>query len=650
MGWRDTIRSADAEPKAPPAQAGGWRSTIQDVTPTGEPSIKQEMHPEITWAERANVKNFGIDPQQSITYLKSKHPDMEFSDTDGQIIMRKPGETSWSVLDPKGFDIADISDVAYDIPAGIVQGAATAAGGLLGGGVGGVAAGAGSGAALEALRQGLGNLTGVAQGANLQDIGVAGTLGGIVPGVLGSGASKAAQAAYLGSKGGLANALKAAVGDIVPKVGKGVAADTAETAAKRTLVNAGEMLPLQMGDTLSSGQKELASELLADRQAPALKQAWTAAFDKFRDTTAAERRSLVKKFDTVERIAVEGIEPFFKQNEMALVDGIEQMRTKASQEIADALDSSGVTIDAQSVAGPLYDLRDAFADTAEEMQTDAARQSLADIEGLIKKYLVSERKVVLPDGTEEIVEEPLSEISARSMLELKAHFSDLAEYAKTGGVKSTEGKNPIAKRVITAIRQVNDNITKSVDDTISEKGKSVLGKWKELKDIEREFLPQLAKEDGFGRMMEKYMRKEAKGWGANFEKMGEKIGFNVKDVADTFNLHRKFNNPSWTPVSGAGTSTSKTIPLHGFGSALGQWVMRSLGAADSAAFLGGAAGGAALNAAASRGATRFMTKTGKSFSRSKAGKALQPLADPFATYAPKAAYPWVNMRSTGGEQ
>ena len=86
---------------------------------------KDESHPDISFLDRFNVKNLASNPEAGISYLQKQHPDMSFKSVNGEIQMRKKGESEYRVLDPSGFDLQDITDVAGDIAQG---GAETVAG------------------------------------------------------------------------------------------------------------------------------------------------------------------------------------------------------------------------------------------------------------------------------------------------------------------------------------------------------------------------------------------------------------------------------------------------------------------------------------------------------------------------------------------
>jgi hypothetical protein len=137
------------------------------------------------------VKALGTNADQAAKYLKSKNPGMDFVIQDGEIYGKKMGEKgAYKALDPSSLELADIADLAYDIPAGFVQGAATTAAALPGIAllnpplaVGGAMAGsAASGAALEGFRQMLGKSLGVSEEFSPGQIAMAGGIGALAPG------------------------------------------------------------------------------------------------------------------------------------------------------------------------------------------------------------------------------------------------------------------------------------------------------------------------------------------------------------------------------------------------------------------------------------------------------------------------------------
>jgi hypothetical protein len=153
------------------------------------PQIIDEQHPNITFMDRALIKNFANKPEVGARYLQQKYPNMEVKQTpDGQTIVRTHGEKEYRVLDPEGFDLQDVTDIGWDIGSGAATGAATTAGataGSVAGPVGSVAGGAAIGGAAsagaEALRQKLGQYFGLPQDVDTTDVKVAGGIGAALP-------------------------------------------------------------------------------------------------------------------------------------------------------------------------------------------------------------------------------------------------------------------------------------------------------------------------------------------------------------------------------------------------------------------------------------------------------------------------------------
>ena len=169
---------------------------------TYAPTVSDEMHPEISAVSRAVYKNFSADPAAGLAYLKKENPHLRFrKDPSGAVLAKAPGEVQWGRVDEKGFGIQDISDVGYDVGAGLTEGAATAAGGLFGAGMGapagpgmvmsalgtGALAGGLTGGGLETLRQAIGSGLGIDQGLDPDQIKTAAMFGAVSPLLMGTG-------------------------------------------------------------------------------------------------------------------------------------------------------------------------------------------------------------------------------------------------------------------------------------------------------------------------------------------------------------------------------------------------------------------------------------------------------------------------------
>jgi len=172
------------------------------------PEFIQEKHPDITVADRFMVKNFGGDNAASVKYLQRKHPGLDITTINDRIAIKRPNEKAYKALDPEfeffspstwaqGLELEDVSDVAWDVGAGITEGLASAGAGLAGAGISAgagalpaaMAAGGATSAGLESVRQAIGTQAGVREGMDLGQVGIMGALGAAGPAVFGAGIS-----------------------------------------------------------------------------------------------------------------------------------------------------------------------------------------------------------------------------------------------------------------------------------------------------------------------------------------------------------------------------------------------------------------------------------------------------------------------------
>lgn len=181
----------------------------QSSTNLDNPKINEEMHPDISFMDRAVVKNFGQGTESSAKYLQEKHPNLDIKPFGDRVLIKDKNASEWKVLDPDtGFFSKDIlndaGDIVYDIGSGIAQGAALAGGTLVGTPLTGIAANAATGAASEALRQGLGKAIGIDNKLDqgVKDTLTVGAISGLAPSAV-KGLVKTALAAKKAAKGGV---------------------------------------------------------------------------------------------------------------------------------------------------------------------------------------------------------------------------------------------------------------------------------------------------------------------------------------------------------------------------------------------------------------------------------------------------------------
>ena len=154
--------------------------------------VANERNKDISGWDRFKVKNLGGSLEDQKSYLQQKYPQLDVQIDNNEIVAKRPEEATYTKLDPSSFELADISDIAYDVGSGLVSGAATTAG-LAGGGIGAVGAGAASSAGLEYLRQKLGQAAGTHGKTSAGDIALSGALGAAAPVLFGAGKAGSTQ-------------------------------------------------------------------------------------------------------------------------------------------------------------------------------------------------------------------------------------------------------------------------------------------------------------------------------------------------------------------------------------------------------------------------------------------------------------------------
>lgn len=179
----------------------------------------------ISFKDRTILKNLLYrEPQDQEKYLKSKGYDVKRKG--GRLLVRSPESTRYSVIDPRGFDWQDITDIGGQILGGIGTGVGSGAKvlGAIGSPVtGGLSALAGSGLAgaitggLEGARQLGGKLVGAREKFEPKKIGQEALLGATIP------------LAFRGVAGGARKLLSPFIG----KAGRAVGAKTVEKVGKR---------------------------------------------------------------------------------------------------------------------------------------------------------------------------------------------------------------------------------------------------------------------------------------------------------------------------------------------------------------------------------------------------------------------------------
>ena len=494
------------------------RSLTKRLEADYTPVVRDDTHPDVDFSTRALYKNFGGDGEAAFNFLQERHPQLEWrKDNEGNVLVKGRDEPTWSRLDPSGFDPADVTDVAWDIPAGIAEGAAAAGAGLLGSALGpagalGAAGLAGSATAtgLEGVRQGIGNLIGTSEGVNSGNL-IGSALGGAAsPLLLGTGAA-GKQVARQALRSGLS--------------------DQAVTQAQRGLLSriiggtAGKL-----GQAMSGIDEEIlqyARQNLSEiRRAEASGTGGAEIYGALRDKIETNLEQ--KLFEAGEKIgSTQGAEDILVnvgEAEKPLTDLLTKYQERAARDIA-----GGATEEAASV------------------------QKAAQLEGILAPYLKGDR--VLKGG-----------------YELKDYLDDLNDI--TGIARNTDPnvQKTLKKDLMNAARRSASNVdSQAARSAGGQAYKEAKKEYSELLSVKNDVVNKFFKDDmATERSLNNLLSKKGKSKKLAINKAMEKLEVDVDDTARQSIANTLFINPNMDPISSGGTtSTSRSVPLGGVGGMLG---------------------------------------------------------------------------------
>jgi len=484
-----------------------------DVGSTAPGGIVQETHPEVTWSERATIKNFGTDPAQSIAFLQQKHPGMQFQMQGDQITMKNPQEKDWKVLDPEGFDIADISDIAYDIPAGLATSAATVAGGLAGGLPGGVAAGMGSSGAAETLRQAIGRGLGVNQEFSGKDIGIAAGVGAAAPLLLGTGATAAQMAARAAAKNVPLETLKASQQGVISR-------------AMPSVVEAVSGVPKQTYATM----REEIGNILGMQKIGAGE-----ARTKFAEEASGKLKRLLGNYG-------------------------EKLKTRFGQ----ALDETGARISIDDALQPVRDRLVMLEDDYARVGTDTIKKEIATLRDFLSKQTPRISGVV--DDYGNLVNAPVSEMNASDATKylrgLRTKLESMGVLDNKAGGLSLERVKEKDKLASSTMLDVYHNLSGQLDNAVAQSDPSVRADYAMFKNIERTWLPNVKTPEKTEKFLKNLLRSEKKILSESVQNQAKIMGGDVGKELEKMAAYGMYLEPGHAPLSAKGaTSTSRTMAI-----------------------------------------------------------------------------------------
>jgi len=521
-------------------------------------------------------KNFGADPVASFNYLQKENPDFELKqDKEGEILARKRGTEAWGRLDPKGFDLQDLTDIAYDVPAAVGQGAATAASGLAGGAAGGgigaipaaMAGSAASGTALEGLRQGIGSLMGIEDNASKEQAALAAASGAISPLLFGTGAG-AKEALKFAGKEGAKDLLKTQRG----LLGRGYDAVAGKVGPKLA--------------SLASGENEAVIKKAASM---------------LPELSAADKNPEIRSLPLKE--VAQEVPKKLKEITSSTGRRLEDLRNMIDQQPGLILTGEGAAIQGTGSI-QAAEFVQPFRDLAEKLAQGGAKTEaqLKDIEAL-KKVIESEFKG-LPDN-----------LTAAQVDTLRKRFKERAQqyglnYGKTGqAVGGTEGASAIDAQIGLAFEDSRRKMNESIIARLEAMGPEYADEYAKLND-QYSYLKNIAKENNnkfkTSKSVSDFLGRSTKDdlEAQNLLDIQSITGVKLDELATRDQALRTFSKPSSDIRSlGGTTSTTRSIPLAVAGGAVGYYAGQQSGGEYSpflAAIIGGGLGSKAASPAALR--------------------------------------------------
>lgn len=501
------------------------------ATPTPDPvgpipaeQITQEMHPDLGTIERLLVKNFSNNPGATMDYLKERHPDLQFHQVKDQLLVKRPEEQQWKVLDPEnmpmgkaglsdylkhpGEALRDVGDQGYNLLAGGLQDAAAGAGAGAGGAAagpagavaGGIGAGAATGASLEALRQGIGRALGINKEISGTDVAAQGAVGGLAPILLGTKASK------------------------------GVAPELYNVAANKVYPK------------LASAASGISADTI---------------------------KALKSYFPEVSAMGESGVMPFVQDWHSRLISGYNGLKQKVGGALEQAIGQSGEKVSLAPVKAALKDGITSAEQRYKDLPNSYNKQAVDDLQSHYDDLFKTE--VPQADGSVAKQEIP-DEVSPKTMFDLQDHLKDAAQAGsiKSGltsryGAQATKADKAISDTVLNGYRAANEELDRATGGLSS----SLKDQYRALSKTRETLAPLFSSpEKAYSTLSN--LDKQAKQPIFESLKGLETQGIPLLDDAKKLQAYNVFNQPAAMAQSGLGTtSTSRSIPLQALGGTLG---------------------------------------------------------------------------------
>ena len=572
----------------------------------------EEVHPEVSTADRMIAKNFSKDPATTLKFLETRYPNMDITQRDGRIFLKNRSEKEFRAFDPEGWGqyltspmeaLRDIGDVGYDVASGIGEGAAAAGSAVMAlpsapftAGLGplaaGVAGGGAAGGAAEILRQKAGQILGLPQEElDTEQVKMAALAGGASPLLFGTGA-----------------AVKGAV--------KGMTKEAAEQ-AQRGLLKRGY---------------DVATE-----------KAFPKAMEFMSGVPASATRSLAKNLDTVDELNAAGILPHAEAAQEMVTNTLKSNTTRVGKELEQAIKSVGENVNISKVKQTFKDhIAEVRKNAPKNQETAAYLQALQDKYDSIFAYEKPTGKINA-DGSftktgVKKVEMP-DQISATQAFQLQDQLRDSADFFRVKGgpgesfsqtaTRADKQGMGVARGAYGEINTELDRVTKGLSTELK-------GKYKDLINMKSKLQPMFKDPETTFRTLSNLGGKGRKTTYEILEGMDKSYGTNLMKKAEELQAYKYFGEPAGDAISSQGvTATARSMGAGALGGMAGYYAGQEMGlpayvSMPLGTFLGAKAASPAMIKASVRG--------GKAAER--VGRKVTPSARTLNKAAPSA---WLMM-------
>jgi hypothetical protein len=541
-----------------------------------EKSAIEEMHPAISTADRAIVKNFANNPEAGVAYLKKQYPDLKIGNDGERYIISAPGDENNRVLDPNtGFISSDFPrdalDVGYDVASGVGETAAATAGagaGLLAGGppgalAGGAAAAGVTGAGADYGRQKIGQMLGIPQEVNKTSVATSGLLSGMTAGLLGTMPGKKAIEKFATKKIG-EGLSKEAVQELIDRSGQG--------GIKKAYLSGTRTVGPKIAETVSG-------------------------------VPAEATRTLGNKFDELTDLNETGVTKLVENAQNKLVRGLGALKREKGEAIGNAIDSAGEKVNLVEAKKIFTDYIDELKGYEAELPTPALKEQIANAEEEFARIF----------GT---TESPVADqVSARAGFKIQQDLKDVADLQRTKGgpmprfaQNASTDEKILAEKGRGAYNILNDEFDR-VTDGLTPEAKAEYAK---LANLQKNLQPYFNSPERTMQTLSNLDSNSRKILYERLNKLAKEEGIDLTQDAKLLEAYKYYGKPSLDQLSTGGTtSTSRTIPLAIGGSTVGALAGYKLGGGYAGAAAGGALGGKLGTMAGSPNTIKNVVKYGR---------------------------------------